>query len=157
MSIHLQPREVRDIPKHERRQTRELKGLVHIERKPWRARDFIPRALNQDDPFRLFLRGVREPGYKLQPGTVGRHGQAALGPKLQSVNKAYLHQRDVQLVERVQNTTTHQNPKSVWMYECRRCSGKMQELLHQQWNWEAKPNNTLLLCKIDGIIHLPKS
>ena len=156
MSIHPQPREVKDVTKQERRQTRERKGLVQIKRKPWRARDFIPRTLNQDDPFHLRLRGVREPSYKLQSGTMGRHGQVAPNPKLQNVNKAYLHQRNVQLVERVQHTATHQNLKSVWMYGCRRCPGKVQKLLHQRWNREAKPNNKLLLCKIGAIICLPK-
>ena len=80
MLIHPQHREVKDVPKQERRQTRECKGLIQIEMKPLSARDFIPRALNQDDPFYLRLRGVREPDYELQPGTMGRHGQAGPVP-----------------------------------------------------------------------------
>ena len=151
MSIYPQPREVRDIPKPKRRQTQERKGLVKIEKKPQRARDLIPWALNQDDPFRFCLRGVKEPNYKLQPGTMGRHGQATLSPKLQYVNEAYLHQRDVQLVKRVHHTTTNQNPKGVRMYEYRRCPGKMKELLHQRWNGEAKPSSKLLSCKIEAL------
>ena len=103
MSIHPQHREVKDVPKQEWRQTWERKGLVQIEMKPWRARDFIPWALNQDDPFHLCLRGVRELGYKLQPTPIGRHGQEAPSPNLESVNKSYLHQKNVQLVERVQH------------------------------------------------------
>ena len=123
--------------------------------KPWRARSLIPWALNQDDPFHLRLRGVKEPSYKLQPVTMGRHGQETPNPQLQSINETDLHQRDIHLVERVQHTATYQNPKKVWMYECRRCPGEMKELLHQRSNKEAKPSNKLLSCKVDDIICFP--
>ena len=72
--MHPPHREVKDVPKQEQRQTTERKGLVQIERKPWRAKDFIARALNHDNPFHLRLRGVKEPDYELQSGTVCQHG-----------------------------------------------------------------------------------
>ena len=114
-------------------------------------------APNQDNPFCLYFGGVREPGYKLQPRIVGQHRQAAPNPKFQSVNEANLYQRDVQLLERVQHTTTHKNSKNIRVYECRGCLGKMKKLLHQRWDKEAKPNSKLFSSEVDGVICLPCS
>ena len=77
---------------------------IDLKKKPWRAKRRVPWAPNQDNPFRLCFKGVKEPGYKLQLRTVGRHREVAFNPKFQSVNETNLHQRDVQLIERVQNT-----------------------------------------------------
>ena len=86
---------------------------------------------------------------------MGPHGQAAPSPQLQSINEIDLYQRDIQLVERVQHTTTHQNPKDVLMYETRRCLGEMKELLYLQWNGEVKPSSKLLPCKVKALSASP--
>ena len=62
--------------------------------KPGNVRDWfkLKGSLEEpDDPFCLCVRGVKEPNHEFLSGTVVRHGQAALGPELQSVNEAYLH------------------------------------------------------------------
>ena len=93
-----------DLEKNKLHQAETNLGMVRTDSGQMGAQESLTSHtadLSLNYPFCFSLRGVQEPGYKLQSGAVSRHRQPAPNPKLQSVNKTNLYKRNIELVEKV--------------------------------------------------------
>lgn len=71
---------------------------------------------------------------------------------LECINKENLQQREVQVIEHVQDTAPDQHPNNIWVKEGRGDLGEIEELFEKIRQEEAEPFIELLLAKVGSIV-----
>ena len=74
--------------------------------------------------------------------------------QLDYADKNDLQQREVQMVEHVQDTAPHQHLNNIRVKKGQRDLSEMEELFEKRGHRETEPNIKLLLAKIGGIMVL---